>query len=244
MKPIGSALILFVCVTAVARAGGPSRDTARDDRRSEYCNAGAYYCDEYISRVDLAAMSNATGCGLGSDGIPGYSNYTAMTVELQVGETYTITVTNGHPTWTTDACGAWIDWNDDLVFADPGEFYLMGTGLGPYSTNITVPNAPGPHRLRIRIEYADYPDPCGVHLYGEVEDYTVNIGGGFERGDVNCDGLVNAFDIDPFVQCLVHGTPTPPCPDCTTADTNQDGILNPFDIDPFVECIVNHGCHP
>ncbi len=66
--------------------------------------------------------------------------------------------------------------------------------------------------------------------------------GGALRGDVNCDGIVNPFDIDPFVQCLVSGTPTAPCTDCSMADINGDGIINPFDIDPFVQCIIDGGC--
>ncbi len=65
---------------------------------------------------------------------------------------------------------------------------------------------------------------------------------GVLRGDTNCDGLVNPFDIDPFVACMVSGTPTPPCTDCLAADINQDGVVNPFDIDPFVVCVINGAC--
>jgi hypothetical protein len=60
--------------------------------------------------------------------------------------------------------------------------------------------------------------------------------------DLNCDGLVNAFDIDPFVQCLVSGTPTAPCTSCLSADIDGDGLINSFDIDPFVACIIHGGC--
>jgi LmbE family N-acetylglucosaminyl deacetylase len=57
------------------------------------------------------------------------------------------------------------------------------------------------------------------------------------RGDLNCDGALNAFDIDPFVLALT--TPLsyifqyPNC-DIWLADVNQDGWINAFDIDPFV----------
>ena len=61
-------------------------------------------------------------------------------------------------------------------------------------------------------------------------------------GDTNCNGVVNAFDIDPFVKCLISGTPTAPCTDCAAADVNQDGAVNAFDIDPFVQCIIHQGC--
>jgi hypothetical protein len=58
-----------------------------------------------------------------------------------------------------------------------------------------------------------------------------------EAGDVNCDGAVNVFDIDPFVLALTNpaGYQTA-YPDCfiSNADANRDGLVNAFDIDPFV----------
>ena len=63
---------------------------------------------------------------------------------------------------------------------------------------------------------------------------------------MNCDGLLNAFDIDPFVLALV--TPeqyAAAFPDCLIerADCNCDGIVNAFDIDAFVQCLLG-GCQP
>jgi hypothetical protein len=58
-------------------------------------------------------------------------------------------------------------------------------------------------------------------------------------GDLNCDGAVNAFDIDPFVLALTAPGVWEEMfagPDCEImrADINQDGQINAFDIDPFV----------
>jgi hypothetical protein len=56
-------------------------------------------------------------------------------------------------------------------------------------------------------------------------------------GDLNCDGLVNAFDIDPFVLALADQPAYAVAyPDCyaMNGDVNQDGEVNAFDIDPFV----------
>jgi hypothetical protein len=65
------------------------------------------------------------------------------------------------------------------------------------------------------------------------------------RGDVDCDGLVNTFDIDPFVLAIVNPEVYAQqfwyC-DIMNADVDQDGLVNTFDIDPFVECIIQHGC--
>ena len=60
-------------------------------------------------------------------------------------------------------------------------------------------------------------------------------------GDVNCDGLVNAFDIDAFVVALTdpaaYAVTYPDC-DIDNADVNEDGVVNAFDIDPFVNLLT------
>lgn len=56
-------------------------------------------------------------------------------------------------------------------------------------------------------------------------------------GDMNCDGVVNNFDIDPFVLALTdpdgYAASYPDC-DITLGDANGDGAVNNFDIDAFV----------
>jgi len=60
-------------------------------------------------------------------------------------------------------------------------------------------------------------------------------------GDLDCDGMVNAFDIDPFVLALTdeaaYAAEFPTC-DYMAADTNQDGEVNVFDVDPFVALLT------
>ncbi|MBL8878084.1 MAG: hypothetical protein JNG88_03100 [Phycisphaerales bacterium] len=60
-------------------------------------------------------------------------------------------------------------------------------------------------------------------------------------GDMNCDGRVNNFDIDPFVQALSDQdgwlAEHPSC-DLMNGDINGDGEVNNFDIDPFVACLT------
>jgi hypothetical protein len=73
---------------------------------------------------------------------------------------------------------------------------------------------------------------------------------GFQPGDLNCDGLLNTFDIDPFVLALTsapgfaaYQAVYPDC-DGMLADVNCDGYVNTFDIDPFVLCLTGGGCPP
>lgn len=64
-------------------------------------------------------------------------------------------------------------------------------------------------------------------------------------GDMNCDGTLNNFDIDPFVLALLdpsaYALAYPGC-DLSQGDVNDDGALNNFDIDAFVECVLNGAC--
>ncbi|MGE0479162.1 MAG: hypothetical protein AB7Q17_01700 [Phycisphaerae bacterium] len=77
------------------------------------------------------------------------------------------------------------------------------------------------------------------------------------RGDMNNDGLVNNFDIDPFVQALgspasyqadYPGLGNPANASDGSAvyhgDANCDGAFNNFDIDPFVALIAGECCEP
>ena len=63
-------------------------------------------------------------------------------------------------------------------------------------------------------------------------------------GDLNCDGVLNAFDIDPFALALSseqgYAEAFPAC-NRGVADCNLDGALNAFDIDPFVELLASGG---
>ena len=63
--------------------------------------------------------------------------------------------------------------------------------------------------------------------------------------DLNCDGLVDAFDIDPFVIALLSASDyAAQFPDCNrlAGDINRSGELDAFDIDPFVNAVLNAGC--
>ncbi len=51
---------------------------------------------------------------------------------------------------------------------------------------------------------------------------------------MNCDGDINSFDIEPFLDLLFG--PGEPCAPCT-GDVNGDGDVNGFDIEPFLECL-------
>ncbi len=52
--------------------------------------------------------------------------------------------------------------------------------------------------------------------------------------DMNCDGTVDASDIEFFIDILFNGAT--PCGDCT-GDTNGDGFVDAADIEGFINCL-------
>jgi hypothetical protein len=60
-------------------------------------------------------------------------------------------------------------------------------------------------------------------------------------GDMNCDGVVDGFDIQPFVLALTDPDAYESLyPDCNVlnGDINGDGAVDGFDIQPFVELLT------
>jgi hypothetical protein len=60
-------------------------------------------------------------------------------------------------------------------------------------------------------------------------------------GDLNCDGVLDAFDIEPFIlalfACEQYQVQYPEC-DCMLADVNGSGQVNAFDVEPFIDLLV------
>ena len=64
--------------------------------------------------------------------------------------------------------------------------------------------------------------------------------GSFTVRDLNCDGEINAFDIEPFLLALFNPSDYrfafPDC-DLIVADINGDGTVDAFDIEPFLDLL-------
>jgi|GEM_PF-7094823 hypothetical protein len=182
-----------------------------------YCNAGSGMCDEYIKRFICKEIDNSSGCTQG-----GYHDYTSLTASVSAGEVITIEVFNDEATsYDQDSCGIWIDWNRDGDFSDE----MVGVFGGPtyFYATVTVPAGvlPGPCRLRTRINYDETPSPCDISSYGEVEDYTLNIVGGNNSGEIQGQVLYdndNENALDSVMVCLMQGSDT-----VATALTGSDG---------------------
>lgn len=143
------------------------------DSGIDYCAALSYRKDyEYISRVVVGSIDNSTG----SDG---YTNYANLSTQMTIGTGYPITITNGEA-YENDQCGIWVDWNHDNDFDDDGEtITTAGAPAGPYTVIITPPADAAIGNTMMRVRIVDTSEnaliPCGSILYGETEDYTINV---------------------------------------------------------------------
>lgn len=141
-----------------------------------YCTASVeniltYY---YIKKVTLNTINTDNTLG---NTVTGYSDYTSTGTTLVAGASYPVTM-QFYPEWSGNSGKIYIDWNADGDFTDANEQVLSGSGSGPtYSATLTVPaNAVhGPTRMRVRLAHYQTVAPCGLHDYGEIEDYTVSI---------------------------------------------------------------------
>lgn len=140
-----------------------------------YCaSKGNSVADEYIGRVQIGTINNA------STGGTGYSDFTSISTNVTKGSATTITIT---PTWTastySEGYAVWIDLNNDKDFDDVGELvWSKATSTTtPATGSFTVPTTAitGSTRMRVSMKYNGIPTQCEAISYGEVEDYTVNL---------------------------------------------------------------------
>ncbi|MDC1161958.1 GEVED domain-containing protein [Tenacibaculum sp.] len=133
----------------------------------------------HITNVAFGSINNASAYSA-------YNNFTSQTTNLEKGQATTLTVTTNR-NWSPNHIRVWIDWYNDNDFLSKEESVLaiIGKGgtanLGVYTASVTPPaNAVVSTNLRMRVRagYTVELDPCGTDTgIGEVEDYTVTVGG-------------------------------------------------------------------
>ena len=141
-----------------------------------YCPSnGQSVTDEYIAKVQLNTINNASGATTG-----GYANYTTISTDVYQTGSYPVTLTPGFTgSAYPEYFRVWIDFNNDKDFSDAGEMaYDAGaTNTSAVSGNITIPSSSilGQVRMRVSMKYNGASTACESFPYGEVEDYTLNI---------------------------------------------------------------------
>lgn len=213
LKPYqgNSVSLRFTATTGASSSNGWQSDIAIDHVRVEEGSSNpptAVYCDskgnnvndEFINRVQIGSIDNTSGANAG------YGNFTAQSTSIAQGGSTTITIT---PAWPgskyNEAYSVWIDFNRDGDFTDAGEqvFTQAATQSTSVSGTINIPSSAlaGNTRMRVSMKYNGMPTSCETFNYGEVEDYTINIGGSavssFGAGAVETAKLDNATAVFP-----------------------------------------------
>jgi hypothetical protein len=151
--------------------------------RGTFSNNGCLGTGIYISNFAINTINNASGCDPGLNFPINYSWFGNLSTTLEQGSTYPVSATTFSSS-NAQGFALWIDWNNNDVFTDPGEYYafpFISSGSSTTTTlNLTVPpSAPlGNHRIRVRNNFNSIPtaaDVCTNLSYGETEDYTINV---------------------------------------------------------------------
>lgn len=140
-----------------------------------YCaSKGNSVADEYIDYVSIGGISNTTGAN------GGYGDFTAQTGNLPYGSNTILFSAGFSGSAYTEYWKIWIDYNQNGTF-DASELMVSGSSSssGTLTSTFTVPASAlaGATRMRVSMKYNSAQTACETFSYGEVEDYTVNIGG-------------------------------------------------------------------
>ena len=132
----------------------------------------------YISNVRLGSINNSSTRTAG-----GYANYTALSTNVAIGSSYTITVkSSGSGSYEAD-WAVYIDYNKNGFAGDAGE--LIGSVSMPSGSSTSFTFTPpvtafnGPTTLQVRMTQSRETHCVSYFDKGEKEDYTVNITGGY-----------------------------------------------------------------
>lgn len=150
-----------------------------------------YY--EWIQNIQVADYSNNSGKS------NGYADYTSQTINLEPGS-HSVALTPGFRGGSySEYWRIWIDLNQDGSLGTD-ELVFSGVSSSQASGNLTIPAdaLTGNTLMRISMKYGGAPQACGSFTYGEVEDYTVHIGGGDTQAPtvVTTTPADNATDIE------------------------------------------------
>ncbi|WP_299884828.1 reprolysin-like metallopeptidase [uncultured Lacinutrix sp.] len=141
--------------------------------------------------VQFGSINNASGKP------SGYSDYTAMSTDVEQGMSYPITINQNTDGNYTCVSTVWVDWNQNCVL-EASEAYDLGSATntpdGPTSNSplsIMVPSdaVVGNTIMRVTTKYQNAPTACENGHDAEVEDYTVNVTAALSVDEFSLNGL-------------------------------------------------------
>jgi hypothetical protein len=148
-----------------------------------YCvSKGNLPWTEWIAGVKFGTINSSTSK-------EGYGDFTSQTTNLTRGTSYPLSITQGF-SYAPDAANApqqgkvWIDYNKNGTF-EATELVASFTRTTT-TANVGIPTTAllGATRMRVSLKTTGAPTACEVFDKGEVEDYTVQISGGNNGGNL------------------------------------------------------------
>lgn len=168
----------IIAKDAAGNASPPSNEVSATTLEEDivYCTSLGNNVDyEYIDFVGIGSLNNTTTA------TSGYSDYTNLGATNIPYGANTITLSVGFANSSyTEYWGVWIDYNKNETFEASEEVVTASTtSAANQAYNFSIPSTAlsGETRMRVSMKYDAAPSACETFSYGEVEDYTVNIGG-------------------------------------------------------------------
>ncbi|WP_343914306.1 M14 family zinc carboxypeptidase [Aquimarina litoralis] len=139
-----------------------------------YCDSqGNNVNDEFIDYVSIGGIDNVSAA------TTGYSDFTNLTGSISYGQNTIVLSLNYTGTVYTEYWNVWIDYDQSGTFESSEKIVSESTRSDAnQSYDFSVPSSAlsGTTRMRVTLKYNATATPCETFTYGEVEDYTVNIG--------------------------------------------------------------------
>jgi HYR domain/GEVED domain len=226
---IGTTTVTYTATDAQNNKATCAFTVTVSPQNANYCGSkSAEPYQEWISGVRFGTINNAPQANEGKTinwSVVGYSDFTNLISSVNRGQNYPLSITPSL-SWAgrlTDLyCRVWVDFNGDKTFDDT-EKVLERRGQNPFISTVAIPIAAisGNTRMRVSLKWGSLPTACENFTSGEVEDYTVNIGGSDCTNDTappvfaNCP--VNIARTTPDTTAIATWTPPTATDNCTLA---------------------------
>ena len=169
-------LMLLLCSLAFAQFPSP------------YC--GPFIFDQNEEPITLVEFAGITNSSPEIVGVTAHQDFTAQTANVTAGQSYPIALKGNTDGDFTNLFSVFFDWNQDNDFDDQGESFFIGnitnsTGIDTVvlNGNVMIPGTALAGNTRMRVvkvfeqSFGFTANACNTNLalYGEAEDYTVNV---------------------------------------------------------------------
>lgn len=151
-----------------------------------YCGPVVFDNVEPITLVNFAGINNVTPAN--TAGAAAHENFLSKIGTVKQGMTYPITLQGNTDGPFTNRFVVFIDWDQNGTLDDAGEVYQItqllvnSTGVDGQQVvqNIVVPAGASLGNTRMRVKKifgtTDYVDPCKGGFFGQIEEYTLDVG--------------------------------------------------------------------